>query len=237
MSSLICQIKTFDPKDKTTFFKHIKYTDYLANSEYAIKNNTVSHGLFGYVKKFPNIDMTEDLEPLSNYITELAKNKVPIYRGLISFKEYDAMRLGYNTQEKFRELLENRLDVIAKKLNIKYEDLQWVGAVHLEKGHPHMQFFFWSNSRDKSNYFVHFSKLKEIRNSFVNAVYRDDLLPIYQEKDSAKENILAENYIINQLKELGYNKDLIQPNGESSRIHVKILKSGIYCAIIYVCVF
>jgi len=210
MSSLICQIKTFDPKDKATFFMHKQYTDYLANSEYAIKNDTTSHGLFGHVREFPHIERMQNLEPVIDYVTELAKNKVPIYRGLISFKEYDAMRLGYNTQEKFRELLENRLDVIAKKLNIKYEDLQYAGAVHLEKGHPHMQFFFWSKSRDKSNYFVHYSKLKDIRNSFVNAVYRDDLLPIYQEKDSAKKSILAENYIINQLKELGYDKDFIK---------------------------
>ena len=210
MSSLICQIKTFDPKDKTTFFMHKQYTDYLANSEYAIKNDATDHGLFGHVREFPHIENMKDLEPIIKHVTKLAENKVPIYRGLISFKEYDAMRLGYNTQEKFRELLENRLDVIARKLNIKYEDLQYAGAVHLEKGHPHMQFFFWSKSRDKSNYFVHHSKLKDIRNSFVNAVYRDDLLPIYQEKDSAKKNILAENYIINQLTELKYNKDFIK---------------------------
>jgi phage terminase Nu1 subunit (DNA packaging protein) len=210
MNDLIVQIKAFNPNNKTTFFMHKNYTDYLANSEFAIKNDVTSHGLFGYVKEFPHIEKMENLEPIINHVNDLAKNKVPIWRGLISFKEYDAIRLGYTDRQKFKELLESKLDFVAKKLDIKYEDLQYCGAVHLEKGHPHLQFFFWSKSRDKSNYFVHFSKLKEIRESFVNAVYREDLIPIYNEKDIAKQNILAENYIISQLKELGYNKNFIK---------------------------
>ena len=146
MSSLICQIETYHPNKKSTFFKHKTYTDYIATSEYAIKNDNVNHGLFGYVKEFPYIENMKDIEPIINHVIKLANSKVPIYRGLISFREYDAMRLGYYTQEKFKGLLESKLDLIAKKLNIKYEDLQYCGAVHLEKGHPHMQFFFWSKS-------------------------------------------------------------------------------------------
>ena len=98
--------------------------------------------LFPCLFKFRNNE--NDINPIIDYIDNLAKNKVPIYRGYISLREFDAERLGYYEQEKWKNLLENRLPSIAKKMNIKLEDLQYLGAVHMEDGHPHLQFFVWS---------------------------------------------------------------------------------------------
>lgn len=151
----------------------------------------------------------ENIEPIINYIDELAKNKVPIYRGYISLREYDAERLGYYNQDKWKNLLENRLPSIAKKMNIKLEDIQYLGAVHIEEGHPHFQFFVWSK-KQKINYFVKYKEINKLRNEFTNDVFREDLLPIYQEKDLAKKNITSENYILNELKKVTSNEKLIQ---------------------------
>ena len=139
----------------------------------------------------------------------MAKNKVPIYRGYISLREYDAERLGYYNQDKWKNLLENRLPSIAKKMNIKLEDIQYLGAVHIEEGHPHFQFFVWSK-KQKINYFVKYKEINKLRNEFTNDVFREDLLPIYQEKDLAKKNITSENYILNELKKVTSNEKLIQ---------------------------
>ena len=105
MSKLIFKLETLNPKFRTTFFKHKSYTKYLAYSEYAIRNKNTSHGLFGIINKFPNIENMETIEEVSKYITDLAENRVPIYRGLISLNEYDANRLGYFVQDKWKELL------------------------------------------------------------------------------------------------------------------------------------
>ena len=80
----------------------------------------------GIVDKFPNIQSEENLSSIINYIDDLAKAKVPIYRGLVSLTEFDAERLGYYDQEKWKKLLENRLPSIAEKLNIKLSDLQYL---------------------------------------------------------------------------------------------------------------
>ena len=205
MSKLIFKLETLNPKFRTTFFKHKSYTKYLAYSEYAIRNKNTSHGLFGIINKFPNIENMETIEEVSKYITDLAENRVPIYRGLISLNEYDANRLGYFVQDKWKELLENKLPSIARTLNIKYEDIQYVGAVHLENGHPHLQFMLWSKSRDKSNYYVRAELKDKLRKEFTNVVFREDLLSIYKEKDLAKKNILAENEMLSRLKQV--NKD------------------------------
>lgn len=210
MSKLIFKLETLNPNRRTTFFKHKSCTNYLANSEYAIKNQDVNHGLFGRVKEFPNIQNMEKIDEVSQYISTLAYKRIPIYRGVISLNEYDAIRLGYLQQNKWKELFENKLPSIAEKLNIKYEDLQYVGAVHLEEGHPHFQFMIWSKSREKSNYFVKYQLKDKLRLEFTNAVFREDLLEIYKEKDLAKKNITSENEIIQKLKQVSQDDKFIK---------------------------
>ena len=210
MSNLIFKFETLNPNFRTTFFKHKNYTNYLANSEYAIKNENTNHGLFGKVKQFIDIRNMESIEKISEHITNLADRKIPIYRGLLSLTEYDASRLGYLEQEKWQELLENKLPRIAEMLNVKYEDLQYVGAVHLEEGHPHFQFMIWSKAKEKSNYFIKYQLKNKLRTEFTNDVFREDLLPLYQEKDLAKKNIIAENEIITKLKQITQDEKLIK---------------------------
>ena len=213
MSNLIFIFKAYNPNKRTTLFMHKNYTDYIANSKYVIRNPNTTHGLFGEVEEFPNIQNENDLNLIIEHINALAENKVPIYRGYLSLREFDAERLGYYEQEKWKTLLENRLPSIAKKMNIKLEDLQYLGAVHIEDGHPHFQFFIWSK-KPKINYFVKYSEINKLRNEFTNDVFREDLLPIYQEKDLAKKNITSENYILQQLKKINTDektlKDLMQ---------------------------
>ena len=210
MSNLIFKFETLNPNFRTTFFKHKSYTNYLANSEYAIKNENTNHGLFGKVEQFTDIRNMKSIEKISEHITNLADRKIPIYRGLLSLTEYDASRLGYLEQEKWQELLENKLPRIAEMLNVKYEDLQYIGAVHLEEGHPHFQFMIWSKAKEKSNYFIKYQLKNKLRTEFTNDVFREDLLPLYQEKDLAKKNIIAENEIITKLKEICQDEKLIK---------------------------
>jgi len=209
MSNLIFKFKAYNPNKRETYFAHKNYTDYIANSEYVIRNPNTSHGLFGEVEAFPNIQNDDDLEKLIDHVNKLAENKVPIYRGYISLREYDAERLGYYEQDKWKSLFENRIPSIAKKMNIKFEDLQYLGAVHIEDGHPHFQFFVWSK-KPKINYFVKYKEINKLRNEFTNDVFRDDLLPIYQEKDMAKKSITSENYILNELKKTISDEKLLK---------------------------
>ena len=209
MSNLIFIFKAYNPNKRTTYFIHKGYTDYIANSPYVLKNPNTSHGLFGEVKEFPNIQNEDDINPILEHIDNLALNKVPIYRGYISLREFDAERLGYYEQDKWKNLLENRLPSIAKKMNIKFEDLQYLGAVHIEDGHPHFQFFVWSK-KPRVNYFVKYSEINKLRNEFTNDVFREDLLPIYKEKDLAKKNITSENYILGELKKVVTDEKMLK---------------------------
>ncbi len=207
MSSVFFELETLNPNFRTTYFKMQNYTEYIANSKYVIRNENTSHGLFGKMKDFQDIQTKEDIEPIKKHITELAKNKIPIFRGIISLKEMDATRLECYNQEKWKNLLEDRLPSIAEKLNIKYENLEYIGAVHIEEGHPHFQFMIWS--KEKRNYYIDYKIKDKLRKEFTNYLFREDLLPIYQEKDLAKKNITSENYILSELKKVTSDEKLL----------------------------
>lgn len=210
MNNVVFLFESFNPNKRTTFFKHKNYTNYLAYSEYAIRNQNTTHGLFGKINEFPNIQEMDDIEQVNKHITELARNKVPIYRVTLSLKEYDAIRLGYDKQEKWKELFESKLVSFAEKMNIKYEDLQYTGAVHLESGHPHLQVMLWSKQRDRMNYYINYGKVNKMRNEFTNAIFREDLIQLYEEKDIAKKGIIKENVFLQKLKEVDANPKFIK---------------------------
>lgn len=226
MNNLIFIFESFNPNKRTTFFKHKNYANYLAFSKYAIKNENTEHGLFGKIKEFPNIENMQDIEDINKYIINLANRKVPIYRCTLSLDEYDALRLGYDSQEKWKQLFESKLISFAKKMNIKYQDLQYAGAVHLEDGHPHLQVMMWSKQRDKMNYFIKYNQVNKMKDEFTNEVFKEDLLKLYKQKDIAKKQIIEKNYLLQNLKNVSSNerflKDIMQY--EKNYINKKIMK-------------
>ena len=210
MSSVFFEPETLNPNFRSTYFKIKNYTNYIANSEYVIRNEKTSHGLFGVIDGFGNIQEEENIEPIKEHIRKLAQEKQPIFRGVISLKEIDAQRLGYYEQGMWKSILENRLPSIAQKLNVKFQNLQYVGAVHIEEGHPHFQFMIWTKNEERKSYFVKYQLKDKLRKEFINDVFREDLLPIYQEKDFAKKNITAENYILSELKKVSEDEKLLK---------------------------
>ena len=125
MSKVVFLFENFNPNKRTTFFRHKSYTNYLGYSEFAIKNINTEHGLFGKIAEFSDIENMKDIESINQHIIKLADNKIPIFRCTISLSEYDAIRLGYDSQEKWKEFFESKLVSLASKLNVKYEDLQY----------------------------------------------------------------------------------------------------------------
>lgn len=217
MSSVFFELETLNPNFRSTYFKIKNYTNYIANSEYVIRNEKTSHGLFGLIDGFENIQEEEDIEPIKELIRKLAEEKQPIFRGIISLKEIDAQRLGYYVQDKWKSLLENRLPSIAQKLNVKFQNLQYVGAVHIEEGHPHFQFMIWTKNEDRKSYFVKYQLKDKLRKEFINDVFREDLLSIYKEKDCAKKNITVENYVLRELKKVSEDEKLLKELMEYER--------------------
>ena len=64
-------------------------------------------------------------------------------------------------------------------------------------------------SKEKRNYYIDYKIKDKLRKEFTNYLFREDLLPIYQEKDLAKKNITSENYILSELKKVTSDEKLL----------------------------
>ena len=162
LSRIFFKLETFSPNLRSTYFKHSTFARYIATSQYVIPNQNTTHGLFGKVDEIENIDNNESIIPVEKHIKKLAENKRIIHRGLISMREWDAQRLGYLEQEKWKDIFIKKINDFAKMLNIPVNRVQYVASVHIEKGHPHCQFMMWDSK-------------EEVRKAEVNVKLKNDM--------------------------------------------------------------
>lgn len=97
------------------------------------------HGLFGNIN-------TNNLHELSHQMYKMTSSGKTIFKGIISLQEKDAIELGYDNRIKWEHLLKKKMPDIAQELGIPFTELQYVAAVHMESGHPHVHYMLWSKN-------------------------------------------------------------------------------------------
>ena len=100
----------------------------------------------------------------------------------------------------------------------------------MESGHPHLQVIIWSTQRDKMNYFVNYKQVNKMRDEFSNLIYKEDLIELYKQKDSAKKKIIENNEFLNEMKKVStdskFLKDMLQY--ENDFYNKKLMKQNIH---------
>lgn len=141
-----------------------------------------SNGLFG------NIDTT-NLKAVSRHLGDLSKEGRNIYRGIVSLSEEDALNLGYDQKQKWADYMRAVIPDVAKEFGIEISKLQWTAAVHMEKGHPHCHYMFWSKEDKISSPFIHESKQNKIREFLSKEMFKEERALLVAEKDTKRELI------------------------------------------------
>lgn len=139
-----------------------------------------SHGLFGE-------DGLEDPEAIQE---ELKNHDGFVWRCIISLKEEDAVKLGYINKEEWQNTLRKNLPDIGLKMGIPYSNLKWVGAVHMEKGHPHAHVMIWEKEqsiRTKGSFKP--KVLESIKKQLVDDIFETERLDLLNQKNSMRDLI------------------------------------------------
>lgn len=208
---LISKIRCPSPNKKGTIKRNMNYVEYIATREgvdltnidlseeyvrdtenyYESENDTYvkyiaerpnSNGLFG------NIDTT-DLKAVSRHLGDLSKEGRNIYRGIVSLSEEDALSLGYDQKQKWADYMRSVIPDVAKEFGIEISKLQWTAAVHMEKGHPHCHYMFWSKEDKISSPYIHKSKQNKIREFLSKEMFKEERALLVAEKDTKRELI------------------------------------------------
>lgn len=149
---------------------------YIANRPRAEKLGT--HGLF-----------TDDGVPiiLSQVAEQVSSFPGNVWTNVISLRREDAARLGYDSSKQWQDLIRAQRNVIAENMKIVSENLRWYAAFHNESHHPHVHLIAYSINPKEA--YVTKQGIDNMRGSFVQEIFRQDLIQIY-EKQTERRNVL-----------------------------------------------
>ena len=137
-----------------------------------------SHGLFNE-KDGPII--------LNQAANEIAEHKGNVWSHVVSLRREDAVRLGFDNSDAWRELVKRHISDIAKAQNIPLCNLKWYAAYHDTTHHPHIHLLVYSTNPKQG--FLTKAGIDKIRSAFANDIFHDDLQSIYQEQTVSRDEL------------------------------------------------
>ena len=139
-----------------------------------------SHGLFN-----------EKNEPiiLNQAANEIAEHKGNVWSHVVSLRREDAVRLGFDNSDAWRDLVKRHIADIARAQRIPLCNLKWYAAYHDTTHHPHIHLLVYSTNPKQG--FLTTKGIDQIRSAFANDIFHDDLQSIYQEQTVSRDELKA----------------------------------------------
>ncbi len=152
-----------------------------------------SHGLFN--------DKDEPII-LNQAADEIANHRGNIWSHVVSLRREDAIRLGYDNSDRWRDLVKRHISDISEAQRIPLCNLKWYAAFHDTTHHPHIHLLVYSTNAKQG--FLTKHGIDKIRSVFANDIFYDDLQSIYQKQTVRRDELKAESkkYVENLLKEI-----------------------------------
>lgn len=187
MTKVISKLRAYSPNKKETPTGNVKHLYYIATRSNAVANEYGST-IFGYYD-YKNIPKNIQKKEVAKYIKNISEKKNNVYRGIVSLKEDDAIRLGYDKRENWESMIKSNIDKIAKIVNIPFSRLEYCGVVHLKKGNPHLHYIFWDRQQKINKCFISEYQQNKIRDVLTKGIYKEELQELYDERKELKEDL------------------------------------------------
>ena len=152
------------------------YADYIATRPRAQRFG--SHGLF------TDDGVQVKLNEVSENLNQYGGN---VWTVIISLRREDAERLGFNTGERWRDMLRTQTESIAKNFKIPMEHLKWYAAFHNESHHPHVHLMVYTDESVKP--YLSKQGVMNLRSDLANDIFAQDLLFIYEKQTEHRDTL------------------------------------------------
>ena len=189
--------------------RYLEYGDYIADSTVENASELIStiiernadiignrQNFVGYMAMRPGVQkrgshglFNEKDEPiiLDRVANEIANHKGNVWSHVVSLRREDAIRLGYDNSEVWRDLVKRHISDIAKAQRIPLCNLKWYAAFHDTTHHPHIHLLVYSTNPKQG--FLTTKGIDQIRSAFANDIFHDDLQSIYQEQTLSRNEL------------------------------------------------
>ena len=154
------------------------FVGYMANRPGAEQRG--AHGLFN--GKDEPIDLNKVAE-------EVSEHPGYVWSHVVSLRREDAIRLGYDNSDSWRNMIMKHIDDIAKASKIPLANLKWYAAFHDTTHHPHIHLIVYST--DPRQGYLTQSGIEKIKSAFANDIFADELKSIYQKQTMSRDELKA----------------------------------------------
>ena len=152
------------------------YADYIATRPRTQKFGT--HGLF------TDDGVQVKLNEVSENLNQYGGN---VWTVIISLRREDAERLGFNTGERWRDMLRSQTSLISENFHIPMQNLKWYAAFHDESHHPHVHLIVYSTEEKQA--YLSKQGVLNLRSSFAKDIFAQDLLCIYEKQTEYRDEL------------------------------------------------
>ena len=178
------------------------YADYIATRPRAQRFG--AHGLF-----------SDDGKPvnLRKVSHELNIHEGNVWTAIISLRREDAERLGYDSGERWRDMLRAHAQEFSEQFHIPMENLRWFAAFHDESFHPHVHMIIYST--DTSAGYLSKNNVNNLRSSLGKEIFAQDLVCKYKEQTAHRDSLRTESKelvanIIAQINQGNYDNPVLE---------------------------
>lgn len=152
------------------------YADYIATRPRTERFGT--HGLF------TDDGVQVKLNEVSGNLNQYGGN---VWTVIISLRREDAERLGFNTGERWRNMLRSQTSLISENFHIPMKNLKWYAAFHNESHHPHVHLMVYSTAEKQA--YLSKQGVMNLRSAFAKDIFAQDLLCVYEKQTKHRDEL------------------------------------------------
>ena len=165
-----------------------KYADVIGN-----RKNFV-----GYMAKRPGAEQrgahglfngNDEPIDLNKVAKEVSEHPGYVWSHVVSLRREDAVRLGYDNSDAWRNMIMKHINDIAKASKIPLANLKWYAAYHDTTHHPHIHLIVYST--DPRQGYLTQPGIEKIKSAFANDIFADELKSIYQKQTMNRDELKA----------------------------------------------
>lgn len=178
------------------------YADYIATRPRAEKIGT--HGLF-----------TDDGVPvvLSQVSEELNQHEGNIWTGILSLRREDAVKLGFDTGQRWRDMLRSQASTLANNMKIPLENFRWYAAFHNESHHPHVHLIAYSTVENEG--YLTPKGVMNLRSAYAKSIFAEELAEIFASQAQHRKDLRQESRdmiarVVEQINSNAYDNPAVE---------------------------
>lgn len=191
-SNIIYKMRLLSASDKSTPYHIANYVEYITEREHALRDNN-GFVLFGKMKDETQM---QSKNTVKKYLSKIA-HKSSIYNTYISFRPEIAEMLNLGTDIADWQLyIKYHIDKMMRAYDIPYNRFEYVAAVHLKFGQPHIHLTFWDRNPPVIVNYINSKVSDNVRKQIIKDSFTKELSTYY----NASNQDLAE--IVKQVDNL-----------------------------------